>query len=203
MAKIAGVQEVSRADLRPYERNAKKHSADQVDKIARSIQEFGFLSPCLIDRDMNIIAGHGRVMAAEQLGMETVPCVFVEGLTEEQRRAYILADNRLTELGGWDDELVQEELAALSEVGFDIELTGFEFDIDGETTSAKTEEINPVLTLPDSRVLVCSISAFGTTSEKFIEIQLSQDEADHLLQRANELDTSEIAEKFRRAIDEI
>lgn len=203
MAKIAGVQEVSRADLKPYERNAKKHSAEQVEKIARSIKEFGFLSPCLIDRDLNIIAGHGRVMAAEQLGMETVPCVFVEGLTEEQRRAYILADNRLTELGGWDDELVQEELAALSEVGFDIELTGFEFDIDGESTSTKTEELNPVLTLPDSRVLVCSISAFGTMSEKFIVIQLSQEEADHLLQRANELDTSEIAEKFRRAINEI
>lgn len=130
MAKIAEVQEVSRTKLKPYERNAKKHSSEQVEKIARSIKEFGFLSPCLIDRDFNIIAGHGRVMAAETLGMETVPCVFVEGLTEEQRRAYILADNRLTELGGWDDELVEAELRALQEVGFDIDVTGFELNLD-------------------------------------------------------------------------
>lgn len=128
MAKIAGVQEVSRADLRPYERNAKKHSAEQVEKIARSIQEFGFLSPCLIDRDLNIIAGHGRVMAAEKLGLETVPCIFVEGLTEEQRRAYILADNKLGELADWDIDLLSEELKTLQSEGFDIELTGFDVD---------------------------------------------------------------------------
>lgn len=141
MAKIAGVQEVSRADLRPYERNAKKHSAEQVDKIARSIKEFGFLSPCLIDRDLNIIAGHGRVMAAEQLGLETVPCVFVEGLTEEQRRAYILADNRLTELGGWDESVILDELFELDAEGFDIELTGFDM-LNGTTDWFETRDRN-------------------------------------------------------------
>lgn len=132
MAKIAEVQEVARSVLVPYARNAKIHSDEQVQMIANSIREFGFISPCLIDRDYNIIAGHGRVMAAEFLGLETVPCVFVEGLTEDQRRAYILTDNRLTELGGWDYELRDMELENI-----DIDMTAFgfeetpEFDIDG------------------------------------------------------------------------
>ncbi len=128
MAKITEVCEVTRSKLKPYERNAKIHSEEQVQKIADSINEFGFVSPCLIDRDYNIIAGHGRVMAAELLGMETVPCVFIEGLTEEQRRAYILADNRLTELGEWDMDLVEDELATLDMEGFDVSLTGFDWD---------------------------------------------------------------------------
>ena len=126
MAKIADVQEVSLEKLRPYERNAKKHGAGQIEKLKASILEFGFLTPCLIDSDYNLIAGHGRVMAAKELGIKTVPCVFIEGLTDEQRRAYILADNRLGELGEWDMELVFDELKELDDLGFDIELTGFE-----------------------------------------------------------------------------
>ena len=126
MAKIGGVQEVRRELLRPYENNAKIHSKSQVKQIAESIKEFGFLSPCLIDKDYNIIRGHGRVMAREMLGMESVPCVFIEGLTETQRKAYILADNRLTELGEWDFDKVQIELKELEDLDFNIELTGFE-----------------------------------------------------------------------------
>lgn len=128
MAKIDGVQEVRLDSLKPYEKNAKVHGQEQVNKIADSIREFGFLSPLLIDKDYNIIAGHGRVMAAKQLGMETVPAVFIEGLTETQRRAYILADNKLTELGGWDAVLVSSELDDLKASGFDIDLTGFSID---------------------------------------------------------------------------
>ena len=126
MAKIADVQEVSLEKLRPYERNAKKHGAGQIEKLKASIIEFGFLTPCLIDNNYNIIAGHGRVMAAKELGIGSVPCVFIEGLSEEQRRAYVLADNRLGELGEWDMELVFDELKELDDLGFDIELTGFE-----------------------------------------------------------------------------
>ena len=130
MAKIADVQEVSRSKLRPYERNSKIHSPDQVERIAESIRVFGFLSPCLIDRDYNIIAGHGRVLAAEKLGMETVPCVFIEGLSDAQRRAYIIADNRLTELAAWDDGILQSELAELTDLDFDVSVTGFDVDLD-------------------------------------------------------------------------
>lgn len=128
MAKIGNIQEVRIDALKPYKRNAKKHSPEQVRKIADSIEEFGFLNPILIDKDHNVIAGHGRIMASKELGKETVPCLYVEGLTDEQRRAYILADNRLTEMGEWDEELVNEELTALKAEGFDISLTGFSVD---------------------------------------------------------------------------
>jgi DNA modification methylase len=126
MGKIADVQEVTLTKLVPYVNNAKIHSEEQVTMIASSIREFGFLSPVLIDRDFNIIAGHGRVMAAKKLKMESVPCVFVEGLTEAQRKAYILADNRLGELAEWDMGLVNMELEALDDMDFDVTLTGFE-----------------------------------------------------------------------------
>lgn len=128
MAKTAEMAEVVVDLLVPYERNAKNHPQSQIDKLKKSIEEFGFLSPCLIDKDYNIIAGHGRVMAAKEMGMEKVPCVYVEGLTDTQRRAYILADNRLTELGGWDEEIVQSELESLEAEGFSVELTGFDWE---------------------------------------------------------------------------
>lgn len=129
MGKAVELREVEIAALKPYERNAKQHSKDQVGKIARSISEMGFLSPCLIDKELNVIAGHGRIMAAKEIGLEKVPCVFIEGLTEEQRKAYILADNRLTELGEWDMDMVQQELADLADADFDISITGFDTDL--------------------------------------------------------------------------
>ena len=130
MAKIADVQEVSLRLLKPYEKNAKIHGRNQIEKLKDSISAFGFLNPCLIDGDLNIIAGHGRVMAAKELGWETVPCVFIEGLTEAERRAYILADNRLAELASWDMDIVNEELTDLDDMDFNIELTGFELEAD-------------------------------------------------------------------------
>ena len=145
MAKIDCVQEVAISDLKPYERNAKIHTEEQVEKIAESIQEFGFLSPCLIDKEKNIIAGHGRVQAAARLGLKTVPCVFIDGLTDTQRRAYIIADNKLTELGEWDLELLNEELDALADDDFDIDLTGFE----GEDDEPEIEQDDYEPTVPE------------------------------------------------------
>ena len=130
MGKIAKVQEVSLQKLKPYENNAKIHGAEQIRKLKASIEEFGFLTPCLIDKEFNIIAGHGRVMAAQEIGMEKVPCVFIEGLSEAQRKAYTLADNRLGELGEWDMNIVISELEDLRDMDFDIELTGFELPED-------------------------------------------------------------------------
>lgn len=115
--------------LKPYENNSKKHPQKQLDILKKSIKEFGFVSPVLVDRELNIIAGHGRTLAAQELGLTRVPCVYVDGLTEEQKKAYIIADNKLTELGGWDKEVLAEELAELQISDFDIELTGFN-DID-------------------------------------------------------------------------
>lgn len=119
---------VSIDGLKPYENNARTHSEDQVKKIVRSIEEFGFINPVLIDGDFGIIAGHGRVMAAKKMGMTEVPCLFVEDLTEAQKRAYIIADNKLALDAGWDEELLHFELAELQEMDFDITLTGFDVD---------------------------------------------------------------------------
>ena len=119
---------VSIDGLKPYENNARTHSEEQVKKIVRSIEEFGFINPVLIDGDFGIIAGHGRVMAAKKMGMTEVPCLFVEDLTEAQKRAYILADNKLALDAGWDEHILQIELAELQEMDFDITLTGFELD---------------------------------------------------------------------------
>lgn len=132
MGKIAEVQEVTLAKLIPYVNNAKKHPKEQVDLIERSIKEYGFLNPCLIDRDYNVIAGHGRILAAKQMGMDKIPCLFVEGLTEAQYKAYVLADNKLTEMGEWDMDLVLSELQDLEDMDFDISLTGFDMPEDIE-----------------------------------------------------------------------
>lgn len=140
MGEIKQIKKVDVQKLIPYVNNAKVHSEDQVTKIASSIREFGFLSPVLIDKDFNIIAGHGRVMAAKKLDLNEVPCVFVEGLSEAQRKAYILADNRLGELADWNMELVTSELEALQDMNFDIDLTGF--DINEFTQSNEIVEVD-------------------------------------------------------------
>lgn len=112
--------------LIPYARNARTHSPHQISQLRASLREFGFVNPVLVDGDLNIIAGHGRVAAAKAERIPKVPCVFVEHLTPTQKRAYILADNRLAELAGWDEELLKVELDALREMNFDVSLTGFE-----------------------------------------------------------------------------
>ncbi|WP_411956880.1 site-specific DNA-methyltransferase [Paracoccus homiensis] len=110
----------------PYARNARTHSETQVAEIAASIREFGFTNPVLISDEGDIIAGHGRVMAARQLGLGEVPCIRLSHLTDAQRRAYVLADNKLAEKAGWDNELLRLELGELAELGFDLGLTGFD-----------------------------------------------------------------------------
>jgi DNA modification methylase len=112
--------------LRPYSGNARTHSPKQIKQIARSIERFGFNNPVLIDDDDQIIAGHGRVEAAKQLNHKTVPCVRLSHLSEADKKAYVLADNRLAEKAGWDNEILAIELQQLVDVGFDIDLTGFE-----------------------------------------------------------------------------
>ena len=112
--------------LVPYARNARTHSKEQVLQLRASLREFGFVNPIICDRDYNIIAGHGRVLAAKAEGMTEVPCVFVEHLTDAQKKAYILADNRLALNAGWDDELLTLEFGELKDLGFDLELTGFD-----------------------------------------------------------------------------
>lgn len=112
--------------LIPYAKNAKVHSTTQVEDIANSIREFGFNNPVLVDERDGIVAGHGRVMAAELLGLDAVPCIRLSHLSERQRRAYILADNKLAEKSTWDFAILAEEVNALAELDVDLELTGFD-----------------------------------------------------------------------------
>ncbi len=113
------------AGLVPYARNARTHSDDQVAELARSIQAFGWTIPVLVDEAGGIIAGHGRILAAQKLGLAEVPVMVAHGWTEEQRRLYVLADNKLALNAGWDDELLRLELVDLRSVGADLSLTGF------------------------------------------------------------------------------
>ena len=111
--------------LIPYARNSRTHSDEQVAQIAASIREFGFTNPVLVDDEGDIVAGHGRVMAARQIGMTAVPTINVGWLNEQQRRAYVIADNQLALNAGWDDEALAAELSALDDSGFDVGLVGF------------------------------------------------------------------------------
>lgn len=112
--------------LIPYVNNARTHSPDQIVKLRSSLREFGFINPVIIDRDYNIIAGHGRVLAAQEEKITEVPCVFVDYLTEAQKKAYIIADNRMAMDAGWDEELLKLEIETLQGMDFDVSFTGFE-----------------------------------------------------------------------------
>lgn len=111
--------------LIPYARNSRTHSPQQTQQIAASIKEFGFTNPVLIDEDNGIIAGHGRVLAAQLLGMDEVPCIVLSGMTEAKKRAYVIADNKLALNAGWDDEMLRLEFEDLKAMDFDLDLTGF------------------------------------------------------------------------------
>ena len=112
----------------PYANNARTHSEEQVSQICASIREFGFTNPLLIDESGGIIAGHGRLAAAKILKMDEVPTIELKGLTEAQKRAYVIADNKLALNAGWDEELLKAEFEALQNLDFDLELTGFSED---------------------------------------------------------------------------
>lgn len=126
--------------LVPYVNNARTHSPEQVNKLRSSLREFGFINPVIIDKDYGVIAGHGRLMAAKEEGITEVPCVLVDYLTEPQKKAYILADNRFAQDAGWDEELLRIEIESLQAEAFDVSFTGFEeqeiadlFAEDGDT----------------------------------------------------------------------
>ena len=112
--------------LIPYVNNARTHSKEQIQKLRSSLREFGFVNPVIIDKEYNVIAGHGRIAAAKEEGIQQVPCVYVDYLTEAQKKAYILADNRMALDAGWDDELLAVEMEELQNLGFDLGLTGFD-----------------------------------------------------------------------------
>ena len=165
------MQLVDISKLIPYQNNARTHSKEQINKLRSSLREFGFVNPVIIDREYNVIAGHGRITAAREEGITEVPCVFVDHLTEAQKKAYILADNRMALDAGWDEDLLRVELEALEEMGYDLGLTGFDdkelaalfpaegakdddFDVDAELQKPTFTKAGDVWTLGRHR-LVC------------------------------------------------
>lgn len=157
--------------LIPYVNNARTHNAQQINKLRSSLREFGFINPVIIDRGFNVIAGHGRIMAAKEEGINEVPCVFVDYLTEAQKKAYILADNRMAMDAGWDEELLKVEIEALQAEDFDLSLTGFDeselagffdtaddakdddFDVDAELEKAPVTKSGDLWLLGNHRLL--------------------------------------------------
>ena len=125
MQTSTAIKKISVSDLIPYANNSRTHSDEQVLQIASSIKEFGFINPVIVDGENGIIAGHGRVMAAKKLGLMDVPCVDASHLSEAQKKAYIIADNKLALNAGWDDDILRIELDMLTELDFDLSLTGF------------------------------------------------------------------------------
>ena len=134
-------------ELIPYVNNSRTHSDEQVIQIASSIKEFGFTNPILTDGENGIIAGHGRLMAAKKLGLKEVPTIELSHLSEAQKKAYIIADNKLALNSGWDDAMLAIEFAELEEFGFDLELTGFSLE---EIAAFEVEEIPEGLTDEDA-----------------------------------------------------
>ena len=144
------IEHIALETLIPYARNSRTHSDAQVAQIAGSIREFGFTNPVLIDGAGGIIAGHGRVMAARKIGLEQVPCIRLDYLTEAQRRAYVIADNKLAMNAGWDDEMLRLELLDLQDAGFDLDLTGFDAgEIEALLSGADAEPLDGMPGLPD------------------------------------------------------
>ena len=145
--------------LVPYARNARTHSKEQILQLRASLREFGFVNPVIVDKDLNIIAGHGRILAAKEEGITEVPCVFAEHLTEAQKRAYIIADNRLALNAGWDAEMLSVEISELQGADFDISILGFDNaelnkllsgieDVEDDDFDVEAELKNPAITKP-------------------------------------------------------
>ena len=180
------LEKINIDQLVPYARNARTHSKEQILQLRASLREFGFVNPVIVDKDLNIIAGHGRVVAAKEEGISEVPCVFVEHLTEAQKRAYILADNRLALNAGWDVDMLSVEIADLQGADFDISLLGFDdaelnklmggledvqdddFDVDGELQKPALTKPGDLWLLGKHR-LVCGDSTKPETFDLLME----------------------------------
>lgn len=185
MRSAAKFEMVDVEKLVPYANNARTHSAEQILKLRSSLREFGFVSPVIIDKEFGIIAGHGRVMAAKAEGIAEVPCVFAEHLTPAQKKAYIIADNKLALESGWDEELLKAELEALQEMNFDISITGFDdieferldfgdtevaednFDIDAELEKPCKAQLGDIVQIGRHKI-ICGDSTLPETYAKLL-----------------------------------
>ncbi|MBA4801832.1 MAG: ParB N-terminal domain-containing protein [Euryhalocaulis sp.] len=168
------VRYVAPETLTPYAGNARTHSEKQIDKIARSIEQFGFVNPILTDADGNVIAGHGRIRAAIKLGLKEAPVILLAHLSEAERRAYILADNRLAEDAGWDSDLLRIELGYLCQLDLEIDptITGFEvaeidlalsLDVEPEQETCPTAITSGEAVTRQGEIWTCGVRKVGAS----------------------------------------
>jgi ParB-like chromosome segregation protein Spo0J len=170
------IKQVEIEKLIPYVNNSRTHDDAQVAQIAASIKEFGWTNPILTDGDNGIIAGHGRLMAARKLGMTTVPVIELEGMTEAQKKAYVIADNKLALNAGWDLEVLKLEIDELQELGFDLDLIGFD--------PSEFNEYSPNYELLDDENVNDEIDEMASGVKKAIQIEFDiehYDEAQELI----------------------
>ena len=185
MANTERFEKVSIDKLVPYARNARTHSKEQILQLRASLREFGFVTPVIIDEKYSVIAGHGRIMAAKEEGITEIPCVFAENLTEAQKKAYILADNRLAMNAGWDEEMLAVEIADLQGADFDMSLLGFtdaelnklldgdseaqedDFDVEAELEKPCFSQLDDIWTLGKHHV-ICGDSTEPDTYERLL-----------------------------------
>lgn len=151
------IEQLKTTDLIPYVGNTRTHDEKQVAQVAASIKEFGFTNPILVDGGNGIIAGHGRLLAAQKLGMESVPCLRIDHLTDAQRRAYVIADNKLALNAGWDEDALSVEIERLLEDGFDLDLTGFGEDEISDFLKDETEGLTDEDNVPELADEVVSV----------------------------------------------
>ena len=203
-------------ELTPYAQNSRTHSKEQIAQICDSIKEFGFTNPLLLDESNGIIAGHGRLEAAKKLGHSEVPTITLAGLTEEQKRAYVIADNKLALNAGWDIEILKEEVSKLAELDFDLSLLGFDSkelaDLRGEsmddendyTKKVETPLYEPSEEKPDLNDLFDDSKAFELI-EGIKASKLPQAEKDFLMLAAGRhvvLDFEKIADYYAHSSEE-
>ena len=133
------IENIPIGQLKAYEKNSRTHGKKQISQVVASIKEFGFTNPLLIDENDTLIAGHGRLLAAKEMGMDEIPCVRLSQLSDAQKKAYVIADNKIALNSGWDDDLLKSELEELDNLGFDVAVTGFDDLLDGAGLNEQEE----------------------------------------------------------------
>ena len=164
---VSEIEHVNIDTLIPYTNNPRTHSASQLDRLVQSLKEFGFTNPILVGDDMQVVAGHGRLIAAQAMNMTTVPVIKLSHLTEDQKRAYVIADNQLALNSGWDDDLLQAELKALGDVGFDLTVLGWGDEL---PTFGETVDLSALEDLEDD------LSDFAAGVRKAIQIDFEPED---------------------------
>lgn len=172
MQAINKIQSIKVGDLKPFERNSRLHDEGQIKQLSNSIKEWGFTIPILVDEDNVVLAGHARLMAAKEMSMDTVPCLVADGWSEEQKRAYVIADNKLAENSEWDMGIYFSELKELSNIGFDVSLAGIDAELDSLTYTPNLEPVTQYteVTADDVGAASETVGKITPSGQKVVEL---------------------------------